>query len=85
MQWFWKSIRIKILFDQRFPIELVLYDFSRTMRKRKSPINTITELPASVKVLRVKNIREMPASMIMKEIMYIMTFTLSVSIICSQF
>jgi len=39
------------------------------MRKRKSPINTKIELPASVNVLRVKNMSEKPVSIIMKEMM----------------
>jgi hypothetical protein len=39
------------------------------MRKRKSPINTKTELPARVNVLRVKNMSEKPVSIIMKEMM----------------
>jgi len=53
------------------------------MRKKKSPINTKIELPARVNVLRVKNMREKPTSMIMKETMYIIIVFLSMSIICS--
>ncbi|HEX2965402.1 MAG TPA: hypothetical protein VHO84_06435 [Syntrophorhabdaceae bacterium] len=49
--------------DQR----AALYDFSRTTRKRKRPMNTKIELPARVSVLRVKNIKEIPANIIMKE------------------